>query len=631
MVKNKFNSRRTLQLILPFLILHLSVAGVFFTTNATVRYVSHDGSNTPPYLTWETAADSIMSAINISVFGDTIYVANGVYEEQVIMIPGLTLIGAGMDSCVIDTRDFVQPILFAAVRVADSCKFKGFNIIVSNDRNSRAIISDTATAIIEFNKLRNAHTSISLRLSNSLVNSNIIQNFVVGLILINSEAIVRNNQLINVSIGTQINAFTGNYYPVIEKNIISCDGFGVLVEFNSRPTIRNNIIFLNGDGANGYVGGGSDTAWVYNNLIVSQEGFDFTRGLANSIRPTFNTNNFLFGNFSDLGINAENFNIIKNNNIMNSPKGIIQDPGDNPIIQYNNSWNNTVNYGGFTPDSTNLSVDPMIISEDSLDFHLQMFSPLIDTGDPDILDVDGSRSDIGLWGGPYGGRYTYRDLAPKPPSNLTAVYDSGFVLLRWNRNTETDFYRYRVYRDTVPNFIYDTTRIIAVVADTFYYDDLPEKYLATDYYYKLTAMDSTGHQSATSEEVHVTVTGVPEGPPIVVEEYKLLQNYPNPFNPSTKIPYRLKEGGNVKLTVYNFLGELIAVLVNEYQDKGYYEVEFRPNSIQRSKGKIGRTGVEFPTGYNDDIASGLYVYQLTVSENAWVIKYLNSGKMILLR
>ncbi len=41
---------------------------------ASVRYVSHSGSNTPPYLTWETAADSIMSAINISSFGDTIYV-----------------------------------------------------------------------------------------------------------------------------------------------------------------------------------------------------------------------------------------------------------------------------------------------------------------------------------------------------------------------------------------------------------------------------------------------------------------------------------------------------------------------------------------------------------------------------
>ena len=75
---------------------------------AEVRYVSHSGTDTPPYLTWETAADSIMSAINISSFGDTIYVANGVYEEQVVMIPGLSLIGAGMDSCVIDTRTLVN-------------------------------------------------------------------------------------------------------------------------------------------------------------------------------------------------------------------------------------------------------------------------------------------------------------------------------------------------------------------------------------------------------------------------------------------------------------------------------------------------------------------------------------------
>ncbi len=44
----------------------------------------------------------------------------------------------------------------------------------------------------------------------------------------------------------------------------------------------------------------------------------------------------------------------------------------------------------------------MFVNEDSMDFHLQMFSPLIDAGDPNILDLDGSRSDIGLFGGPYG-------------------------------------------------------------------------------------------------------------------------------------------------------------------------------------------------------------------------------------
>ncbi|MBK6914728.1 MAG: hypothetical protein IPH11_14160 [Ignavibacteriales bacterium] len=85
-----------LPLLLSFLILNSSLL------ISTVRYVSPTGSSTPPYTTWETAADSIMECINISTFGDTVYVANGTYKEQVVMIPGLSLIGAGMDSCVID-------------------------------------------------------------------------------------------------------------------------------------------------------------------------------------------------------------------------------------------------------------------------------------------------------------------------------------------------------------------------------------------------------------------------------------------------------------------------------------------------------------------------------------------------
>jgi hypothetical protein len=270
----------------------------------------------------------------------------------------------------------------------------------------------------------------------------------------------------------------------------------------------------------------------------------------------------------------------------------------------------------------------MVVNEDSLDFHLQMYSPLIDAGDPNILDIDGSRSDIGLFGGPYGEIYTYRDLAPKPPKNLTAEYDSGLVKLTWDKNTEADFYGYRIYRDTVSNFMYDTTKLIAVTADTFYYDDLPEKYIATDYYYKLTAIDSTGHQSAASEEVQVIITGAPEGPPIIVEEYKLLNNYPNPFNPRTTIPYRLKEGGYVKLIIYGITGEIVTYLVNEYQPAGYHEAVFEPTARQREMGKFGD---EFATGYNDDIASGIYLYQIIVRGAGDIPVFSDSGKMILLK
>ena len=52
---------------------------------ATIRYVSHTGSSTPPYTTWETAADSIQKCINYCVDSDTIIVANGVYYESLIV------------------------------------------------------------------------------------------------------------------------------------------------------------------------------------------------------------------------------------------------------------------------------------------------------------------------------------------------------------------------------------------------------------------------------------------------------------------------------------------------------------------------------------------------------------------
>src|SRR3990172_12894808 len=126
----------------------------FFYSEATIRYVSHEGSNTPPYTSWETAADSIMSAINISEFGDTIYVANGVYEEQVIMIPGLSLIGAGMDSCVVDTRSLSYPG-FRAVIVEDSCFLQGFKIIVSTNNVGTGIRTNSKYGEISYNQIKN--------------------------------------------------------------------------------------------------------------------------------------------------------------------------------------------------------------------------------------------------------------------------------------------------------------------------------------------------------------------------------------------------------------------------------------------------------------------------------------------
>jgi hypothetical protein len=257
-----------------------------------------------------------------------------------------------------------------------------------------------------------------------------------------------------------------------------------------------------------------------------------------------------------------------------------------------------------------------------------MYSPLIDAGDPTILDRDGSRSDIGLYGGPYGWTYTYEDLAPRPPHNVTATIEEGLVKLTWNKNTEADFSHYRIYRDTVTILIYDSTKMIAETPDTFYYDQLPPVNHEIRFYYVITAFDNQGNQSYPSEEINVLVTGLGEHPPKGYDGYRLLANYPNPFNPSTKIPYRLKEAGYVKLYVYDLKGELVKILVNGWQEKGYYEVDFHPTLEER--GKV--TQMEVPMGkrYNQ-MSSGIYLYTIQVYKENNIPVFSDSGKMILLK
>lgn len=90
------------------------------------------------------------------------------------------------------------------------------------------------------------------------------------------------------------------------------------------------------------------------------------------------------------------------------------------------------------------------------------------------------------------------------------------------------------------------------------------------YIYRLKQMDYDG-KFEYSPEIEVDVN-----PPL---QFTLEQNYPNPFNPSTKIKFGLAENTNVKLAVYNLLGELVATLINNQLSAGFYEVEFNATSL----------------------------------------------------
>ncbi|MBK9097749.1 MAG: right-handed parallel beta-helix repeat-containing protein [bacterium] len=591
----------------------------FAEGSATVRYVSHTGSSIPPYTSWETAADSIQKCINISVFGDTIYVANGTYEEKIIMIRGLSLIGSGMDSCVIDTRNIVTTS-FHAVEVVDSCLFKGFHVIVSYNTDMGDGIAGGGNSLITMNKASNALNGILVG-SSPMVYKNITINNIVGISAISSSSIVRKNVVYTndpICDGIQISAFT-NTTPLIDSNYIETTegGRGIAKSIGSNPTIKNNTIKLRG--GSGITLSLSDSAKVFNNLIISEYASDGIRVGGTQYVKIYS--NYLTGFYYYDVLGVGSYDDVKNNVVVNAEGDISLCYGCSEMIfQYNNIWNSEITYIHFTPDSTNLTVDPMVLNNNAtqgdLDFHLQAYSPMIDAGDPTIFDRDGSRSDIGLYGGPYGESYTYQDLAPKPPRGLLAEVADSIITLTWKRNTEADFSYYNLYRDTTSNFQIDSTKLVSVLTDTIYQQTIPVG--VESLYYKLTGVDNQGNVSNPSEEVAIIIVSI-ENKWEPVNNFILYQNYPNPFNPTTRIGYKLKERGYVKLYVYDVKGELVSVLVNEVQEAGYYEVEFNGD------GKTELIKVKNP------FVSGVYLCQIIIQSEKGIPVFSNIKKMILLK
>lgn len=76
-----------------------------------------------------------------------------------------------------------------------------------------------------------------------------------------------------------------------------------------------------------------------------------------------------------------------------------------------------------------------------------------------------------------------------------------------------------------------------------------------------------------------------------VNSFQLYQNYPNPFNSSTTIQFSLSKNEKVRLTIFNSLGELVAVIIDEELNAGVHKYHIDGNSIH-------------------GLSSGIYYYRL---------------------
>jgi hypothetical protein len=137
----------------------------------------------------------------------------------------------------------------------------------------------------------------------------------------------------------------------------------------------------------------------------------------------------------------------------------------------------------------------------------------------------------------------------------------------------------------------NATWSVVYYLSTFTIDDLVEViYLA--------AITSNDKFNFTTPEGVVSVDD--ESVPI---RFQVFQNYPNPFNPSTIIRFALPKQTQVKLEIYNVLGERVIELVNTELIAGTHEVIFNGSNL----------------------ASGIYFYQLQAGQ------FLETKKMILLK
>ncbi len=65
----------------------------------------------------------------------------------------------------------------------------------------------------------------------------------------------------------------------------------------------------------------------------------------------------------------------------------------------------------------------------------------------------------------------------------------------------------------------------------------------------------------------------------IPDNFALKQNYPNPFNPVTKINFDIPKASNVKLTVFNSLGQIVENIFDGFKSAGSYQAEFNGSSL----------------------------------------------------
>jgi hypothetical protein len=191
------------------------------------------------------------------------------------------------------------------------------------------------------------------------------------------------------------------------------------------------------------------------------------------------------------------------------------------------------------------------------------------------------------------------DPLPITLTSFTAARIGGLVYLQWATASEIDNYGFEIERDgVIVPYSFQQGHLTTNEPHNYEYWDTTSP---GHHVYRLKQIDLNGTVwFSDTLGVDMPTGAEGENPPTL---FTLRQNAPNPFNSSTCITYSLPERMKVRLTVYNLVGEQVALLFEGEQSIGEHAQRFDASNL----------------------ASGIYLYKLEAG------KHILTRKMVLLK
>ena len=193
---------------------------------------------------------------------------------------------------------------------------------------------------------------------------------------------------------------------------------------------------------------------------------------------------------------------------------------------------------------------------------------------------------------------------PQPPQVPVLVSPVGTEdepltpTFTWDASTNATSYHFQLSTSSSFNSILiDTT-----ISETSFTSDSLE--LNTVYYWHVSAINENGESEFSDRAAFVTLyieTAIDDKE--LANQFNLNQNYPNPFNPTTNISFEINRTSNVKISVFDMLGNMVEVLTDRQYNIGHHTVQFDGTKL----------------------SSGVYFYQLGNGNN------IATKKMILMK